>query len=70
MYEKNQRTREYNWKQFVGPKVVDMKGHLLKYPVDVSRKWKVTQLHDCQAFADLGGQICGSSFAIQENLTI
>lgn len=61
---------EMNWKQFAGDDVTDMKGHLLKYPVDVDRKGKVKPLAGCESFPDLGGNICGSFLAIQENLTI
>ncbi|KAJ1296522.1 hypothetical protein BS78_01G307700 [Paspalum vaginatum] len=61
---------EENWKQFVANEVTEMRGHLMKYPVSVDRKGKVKQLPDCPTFPDLGGNICGSFVAIQENLTI
>jgi len=61
---------EMNWKQYAGDEVTDMKGHLLKYPVDVDRKGKVKPLAGCETFPDLGGNICGSFLGIQENLTI
>ncbi|XP_028801164.1 phospholipase D beta 1-like [Neltuma alba] len=35
---------EMNWKRFAAPEVTEMKGHLLKYPVEVDRKGKVRSL--------------------------
>ncbi|TVU31948.1 hypothetical protein EJB05_23660, partial [Eragrostis curvula] len=61
---------EENWKQFVADDVTEMRGHLMKYPVSVDRKGKVKPLQGCTTFPDLGGNICGSFLAIQENLTI
>ncbi|XP_058222372.1 phospholipase D gamma 1-like [Rhododendron vialii] len=61
---------EANWKQFESDEVTEMRGHLMKYPVDVDRKGKVRPLPGCETFPDVGGQIVGSFLAIQENLTI
>lgn len=62
---------ERNWRQYVGDEVTEMKGHLLKYPVEVDGKGKVKALPGCETFPDVGGNILGSSIiAIQENLTI
>ncbi|KAF8380354.1 hypothetical protein HHK36_027839 [Tetracentron sinense] len=61
---------ELNWKQFAADEVTEMRGHLLKYPVDVDRKGKVKPLPGCETFPDVGGNIVGTFFAIQENLTI
>lgn len=61
---------EMNWKQFAGQEVTEMRGHLLKYPVEVDRTGKVKPLHDHESFPDVGGNIVGSFLAIQENLTI
>ncbi|KAH7664618.1 Phospholipase D family protein [Dioscorea alata] len=61
---------EQNWKQFTAAEVTEMRGHLLKYPVDVDRKGKVKPLPGCETFPDVGGNICGTFLAIQENLTI
>ncbi|CAO2835004.1 unnamed protein product [Amaranthus hypochondriacus] len=67
---KVRRFGEENWKQFAAPEVSEMRGHLLKYPVEVDRRGKVRPLPGCENFPDLGGNICGSFLAIQENLTI
>uniref|UniRef100_A0A7N0T451 phospholipase D n=1 Tax=Kalanchoe fedtschenkoi TaxID=63787 RepID=A0A7N0T451_KALFE len=61
---------EMNWKQFVSDDVTEMRGHLLKYPVEVDRRGKVRPIPGCETFPDVGGNICGSFLAIQENLTI
>nr|CAB3500354.1 unnamed protein product [Digitaria exilis] len=61
---------EENWKQFIADEVTEMRGHLMKYPVSIDRKGKVKPLPGCTTFPDLGGNICGSFTAIQENLTI
>ncbi|XP_070026610.1 phospholipase D gamma 1-like [Nicotiana sylvestris] len=61
---------EFNWKQFAADEVTEMRGHLLKYPVEVDRKGKVKNLPGCPNFPDVGGNIIGSFVAIQENLTI
>ncbi|KAL1543472.1 Phospholipase D beta 1 [Salvia divinorum] len=61
---------EGNWEQFSSPQVSEMRGHLIKYPVDVDRKGKVKPIHGFETFPDVGGNIVGSFIAIQENLTI
>ncbi|XVE73955.1 hypothetical protein DITRI_Ditri11bG0159800 [Diplodiscus trichospermus] len=61
---------EMNWKQFAADEVTEMRGHLLKYPVEVDRKGKVRPLSGCESFPDVGGNIVGSFLGIQENLTI
>ncbi|KAL6964958.1 Phospholipase D beta 1 [Sarracenia purpurea var. burkii] len=61
---------EMNWRRFAADEVSDMRGHLLKYPVEVERTGKVKPLPGCENFPDVGGRIVGSFLAIQENLTI
>ncbi|KAE8722165.1 Phospholipase D gamma 1 [Hibiscus syriacus] len=61
---------EKNWKQFAADEITEMRGHLLKYPVDVDRKGKVRPLQGCETFPDVGGYVVGSFLGIQENLTI
>ncbi|KAL8160130.1 hypothetical protein V2J09_001667 [Rumex salicifolius] len=51
-------------------RVTEMRGHLLKYPVQVDRSGKVKPLPGFEQFPDINGNICGSFLAIQENLTI
>ncbi|XP_048229820.1 phospholipase D beta 1 isoform X2 [Ricinus communis] len=61
---------EQNWRQYASDKLTEMKGHLLKYPVEVDPRGKVKALPGCETFPDVGGTIIGSFTAIQENLTI
>ncbi|XP_028769079.1 phospholipase D gamma 1-like [Neltuma alba] len=61
---------EINWKQFAANEITEMRGHLLKYPVEVDRNGKVRSLPGHEEFPDVGGRIVGSFLAIQENLTI
>ncbi|KAK6935310.1 Phospholipase D, C-terminal [Dillenia turbinata] len=61
---------ESNWRQFAAEEVTEMKGHLLKYPVQVDQSGKVKPLPGCEEFPDVKGNIVGTFTAIQENLTI
>ncbi|KAK9068289.1 hypothetical protein SSX86_012400 [Deinandra increscens subsp. villosa] len=63
---------EANWKQFVADEVSEMRGHLMKYPVEVDPRGKVKSLPGYVNFPDVGGQIVGSLSlsGIQEDLTI
>ncbi|KAJ4952421.1 hypothetical protein NE237_029253 [Protea cynaroides] len=61
---------EHNWRQFADDEVTEMRGHLMKYPVEVDPKGNVKPLRGCESFPDVGGTIVGTFFAIQENLTI
>ncbi|OMO89630.1 C2 calcium-dependent membrane targeting [Corchorus capsularis] len=61
---------EQNWRQYIAEEVTEMKGHLLKYPVEVDRMGRLKALPGCETFPDVGGKILGSFTAIQENLTI
>ncbi|XP_061368702.1 phospholipase D gamma 1-like isoform X1 [Gastrolobium bilobum] len=61
---------EVNWNQFSANDITEMRGHLLKYPVEVDRKGKVRSLPGQEEFPDVGGKIVGSFLAMKENLTI
>ncbi|XP_010325303.1 phospholipase PLDb1 isoform X1 [Solanum lycopersicum] len=61
---------EHNWLQYAADEVTEMKGHLLKYPVEVDRTGKVRSLPGCETFPDIGGKIIGTFTGVQENLTI
>ncbi|CAK8560922.1 unnamed protein product [Lathyrus sativus] len=51
---------EMNWKQFSSKNVTEMRGHLIKYPVEVDRKGKIRSLPGHEEFPDVGGKIIGS----------
>lgn len=61
---------EHNWLQYAADEVTEMRGHLLKYPVEVDRTGKVKSLPGCETFPDIGGKIIGTFTGVQENLTI
>ncbi|KAF3779996.1 Phospholipase D beta 1 [Nymphaea thermarum] len=61
---------ELNWKQFASDQVTEMRGHLMKYPVEVDSRGKVKALPGCETFPDCGGNILGSFMMVQENLTV
>ncbi|XP_031495239.1 phospholipase D beta 1-like [Nymphaea colorata] len=61
---------ELNWQQFAANEVTEMRGHLLRYPVDVDSGGKVTALPGCETFPDCGGKILGTFTFVQENLTV
>ncbi|XP_057449924.1 phospholipase D beta 1-like isoform X2 [Lotus japonicus] len=61
---------EHNWRQYVADEVTEMKGHLLKYPLEVDSKGKVKTLPGCETFPDVGGSIKGTFIKVKENLTI
>jgi len=50
---------EANWKQFSASDVTEMRGHLLKYPVEVDEKGKVRSLPGHEEFMDMGGKVVG-----------
>ncbi|KAK9668229.1 hypothetical protein RND81_13G042900 [Saponaria officinalis] len=61
---------EHNWRQYASDEVTEMKGHLLKYPLQVDRTGNVSPLPGSETFPDLGGKVIGTFFGFQENLTI
>lgn len=61
---------QQNWKQYESDDITEMRGHLLKYPMDVDRKGTMSPLPGCETFPDVGGNICGSFLAFKENVTI
>ncbi|KMT12174.1 hypothetical protein BVRB_5g101220 [Beta vulgaris subsp. vulgaris] len=61
---------EQNWVQFAADEVSEMKGHLLKYPLQVDASGLVSPLPGYETFPDLGGKVMGTFSGIQENLTI
>ncbi|KAJ6426678.1 hypothetical protein OIU84_022300 [Salix udensis] len=61
---------EQNWRQYIADEVTEMRGHLLKYPVEVDRRGKVKALPGCEKFPDVDGKILGSFMGIQESVTM
>ncbi|CAL1385548.1 unnamed protein product [Linum trigynum] len=58
-----------NWKAFVAEERLPMKGHLMQYPIQVSRDGKVTALPSHESFPDVGGKVLGSPTTLPDSLT-
>lgn len=47
----------------------EMSGHLMRYPVEVSRSGKVSPLPGHESFPDVGGKVLGSPTNLPDALT-
>ncbi|CAN4125138.1 unnamed protein product [Withania somnifera] len=59
----------YNWNAFVGNEYKKMKGHLMQYPIQVSKNGEVTNLPGFECFPDVGGKILGAPTNLPDALT-
>jgi phospholipase D1/2 len=50
-----------NWEQYVAEEVINLKGHLLRYPIKVNLNGSIEPLPDYVTFPDVGGNILGSN---------
>ncbi|KAJ6678212.1 PHOSPHOLIPASE D [Salix viminalis] len=57
--KKVNHTAEENWKKFTDPNFKLLKGHLLKYPLQVDADGKVGPLPGSENFPDVGGKVLG-----------
>ncbi|KAH9616660.1 hypothetical protein KSS87_004070 [Heliosperma pusillum] len=60
---------EENWKKYVADDYDPLQGHLLRYPVHVSKTGKVMPLRGHEQFPDVGGKILGSHNSLPDALT-
>ncbi|CAD6220409.1 unnamed protein product [Miscanthus lutarioriparius] len=58
-----------NWACYVSPQMVDMKGHLMKYPVRVEQDGTVGLLPGQESFPDVGGKVLGTHSSLPNALT-
>ncbi|TMX04260.1 hypothetical protein EJD97_010314 [Solanum chilense] len=58
-----------NWQAFVADEYKPMKGHLMQYPVHVSKNGEVTALPGFECFPDVGGKILGAPTNLPDALT-
>ncbi|KAF2319874.1 hypothetical protein GH714_019912 [Hevea brasiliensis] len=58
-----------NWKTYVAEENKEMRGHLMQYPVQVSRDGNVSALPGHETFPDVGGKILGSPTTLPDALT-
>lgn len=47
----------------------EMRGHLMQYPVQISREGKVSTLPGFDTFPDVGGKILGAPTSLPDALT-
>ncbi|XP_060195612.1 phospholipase D delta-like isoform X2 [Lycium barbarum] len=59
----------YNWNAFAGDEYKKMKGHLMQYPIQVSKNGDVTNLPGFECFPDVGGKILGVPTNLPDALT-
>lgn len=57
------------WQQFAAEEVIKIKGHLLKYPLDVEPDGKIVPLPEHENFPDVGGKIIGAPGSLPDTLT-
>ncbi|KAK8472587.1 hypothetical protein PHAVU_002G248700 [Phaseolus vulgaris] len=58
-----------NWGIYVADEGNYMRGHLMQYPVKISRDGKVSALDDFESFPDVGGKVLGSPNSLPDALT-
>ncbi|XP_047322426.1 phospholipase D delta-like [Impatiens glandulifera] len=58
-----------NWEKYVAEEFTPLKGHLLKYPIEVDSNGKVGPLPGHENFPDLGGSILGGRTNLPDALT-
>ncbi|KAL2343167.1 hypothetical protein Fmac_004452 [Flemingia macrophylla] len=58
-----------NWDIYVSDEGNRLRGHLMQYPVKVSKDGKVSALDDYDSFPDVGGKILGSPNSLPDALT-
>ncbi|PKI74861.1 hypothetical protein CRG98_004633 [Punica granatum] len=58
-----------NWMAYVSEDSQEMRGHLMQYPVKVSREGKVGPLPGLETFPDVGGKVLGAPTTLPDALT-
>lgn len=58
-----------NWKAYVAEQSEEMRGHLMQYPIQVSRDGKVSALLGHETFPDVGGKVLGAPTNLPDALT-
>lgn len=58
-----------NWKAYVAEENKEMLGHLMQYPVQISRDGKVSSLKGYEQFPDVGGKVLGTPTTLPDALT-
>uniref|UniRef100_A0A0D9WXI9 Phospholipase D n=1 Tax=Leersia perrieri TaxID=77586 RepID=A0A0D9WXI9_9ORYZ len=60
---------EENWGCYVSPEMMNMRGHLMRYPIKVDRDGRVGPLRGYECFPDVGGKVLGTHSSLPNALT-
>ncbi|XP_010244835.1 PREDICTED: phospholipase D delta-like isoform X2 [Nelumbo nucifera] len=60
---------ESNWQSYVSEEFMDMKGHLMPYPIHVGWDGKIGPLPGFECFPDVGGKVLGAPTTLPDALT-
>ncbi|XP_077213721.1 phospholipase D delta-like isoform X2 [Tasmannia lanceolata] len=63
------RLAKDNWKSYVSDDMKEMKGHLMKYPIQVERDGRIGPSPGYENFPDVGGKILGAQTTLPDVLT-
>jgi len=63
------KTSRHNWKAYVSEESKEMRGHLMQYPIQVSKSGEVSALQGHETFPDVGGKVLGASTNLPDVLT-
>uniref|UniRef100_A0A0E0LJ47 phospholipase D n=1 Tax=Oryza punctata TaxID=4537 RepID=A0A0E0LJ47_ORYPU len=60
---------EENWARYVSPEMVNMRGHLMRYPINVDSDGRVGPVRGYECFPDVGGKVLGTHSSLPNALT-
>lgn len=60
---------EDNWETYIADENKALTGHLMRYPIQVSKDGKVSALPGCESFPDVGGKVLGAPTTLPDALT-
>ncbi|ERM96252.1 hypothetical protein AMTRI_Chr09g34740 [Amborella trichopoda] len=60
---------EDNWGKYTAEEFVELRGHLLKYPIKVEADGKIGPLPGHENFPDVGGRVLGAHTSLPDTLT-
>lgn len=64
------KVAEENWIRYTARDIIPLRGHLLKYPIEVSGDGEVMSLPDHDTFPDVGGKVLGEPTALPDEITM
>lgn len=60
---------KHNWEAFVNDDYREMRGHLIVYPIKISRNGTIGPFPGYETFPDVGGKVLGASTNLPDVLT-